>query len=79
MQFLTDKEKDKGGHTQIQLDSTREESLRSQYVPPEPKISILSRPKTTNARNLNGQKSKAQPVKTLEQVEKWIRLVFLIV
>jgi hypothetical protein len=57
----------------VALDPTREESLRSQYVAPEPKIKLLTRPKLNNTqRNKQGDsgsksKSKSQP-KTLEQV-----------
>lgn len=48
----------------------QEESLRTQYVPPEPRISILSRPKKNSPEDMSGSngKSKNQPVKTLEQV-----------
>jgi len=59
----------------VQLDDTLLESLRSQYVPPEPKISILSRPKASsgvsNTHHLNGHCSnKNKPVKTLQQREQ---------
>jgi len=58
----------------VQLDDTSQESLRSQYVPPEPKISILSRPKASsggsNSQQLNGHSSKNKPVKTLQQREQ---------
>jgi len=57
----------------IVLDSTREESQRSQYVPPEPRIKLLARPKSNNVGSMNGESSKLksqQPVKTLEQREK---------
>lgn len=49
----------------------QEESPRTQYVPPEPRISVLSRPKKKSAEDMNSNgKSKNQPVKTLEQVNK---------
>jgi len=61
----------------IVLDSTREESQRSQYVPPEPRIKLLARPKSNSAGSMNGSSSKSksqqQPVKTLEQREKEYR------
>ena len=56
----------------ITIDSTREESLRTQYVPPEPKLKILARPKgnrTHQASTNNTAKGgKPAPAKTLQQV-----------
>ncbi len=48
----------------------QEESPRTQYVPPEPRISVLSRPKKKSAEDMSNGKSKKEPVKTLEQVDK---------
>jgi len=56
----------------IPLDTTREENRRTQYAPPEPKITLLARPKASGSSRLNessGSKVQ-QPLKTLEQREK---------
>lgn len=51
-----------------------EESLRTQYVPPEPTVKILKRPARNNVHGsgegplLNGDSKPRQPVKTLQQV-----------
>lgn len=54
----------------------QDESMRTQYVPPEPRISILTRPRkpspeesSSNGNDNSKAKSKAQQVKTLEQVK----------
>ncbi|ODN05486.1 SUZ domain-containing protein 1 [Orchesella cincta] len=54
------------------IDLSQEESMRTQYVAPEPRISILSRPKkkTPGDDVSNSMKGKNQPVKTLEQREQ---------
>jgi len=59
----------------VVLDSTREESLRTQYVAPEPKLTILSRPKQNsgNPRNQSHAKLKnktAAKSKSLQQREE---------
>jgi len=65
-----------GGDSRIELDSTSSESLRTQYVSPEPKpLSILSRPKCSEIKNLKGNglvklNPKVTPVKTLQQREQ---------
>jgi hypothetical protein len=51
-----------------------EDSLRTQYVPPEPTVKILKRPARNNIHGsgdgplLNGDSKPRQPVKTLQQV-----------
>ena len=70
-------------NSQIELDSTTQESLRSQYVPPEPKVKILSRPKLSdpnpNLTNGGGAKNKkAQITKTLQQVELTVHVLYAI-
>ncbi|CAL8072838.1 unnamed protein product [Orchesella dallaii] len=55
------------------IDLSQDESMRTQYAPPEPRISILSRPKkktSGEAHVSNSMKGKNQPVKTLEQREQ---------
>jgi len=56
----------------VPLDSTREENRRTQYAPPEPRITLLARPKASGSQRSNessGSKVQ-QPLKTLEQREK---------
>jgi len=53
----------------------QDDSMRTQYVPPEPRISILSRPKKKSSEDSSGSRSsqsktKNQTVKTLEQREQ---------
>jgi hypothetical protein len=51
-----------------------EDSMRTQYVPPEPAVKILKRPARNNIHGsgdgtlLNGDSKPRQPVKTLQQV-----------
>jgi hypothetical protein len=51
-----------------------EDSLRTQYVPPEPTVKILKRPARNNVPGsgegplLNGDSKPRQPIKTLQQV-----------
>jgi hypothetical protein len=51
-----------------------EDSLRTQYVPPEPTVKILKRPARNNIHGsgdgslINGDSKPRQPVKTLQQV-----------
>jgi len=57
-------------HSEIVI---QDDSMRTQYVPPEPRISILSRPKKSDessASRNSHSKSKNQAVKTLEQREQ---------
>jgi hypothetical protein len=52
-----------------------EDSLRTQYVPPEPTVKILKRPARNNVIGgvdgpvLNGDSKPRQPIKTLQQVK----------
>lgn len=58
----------------------QDDSIRTQYVPPEPRISILSRPKKSSPSKTRESQSKSknqQPVKTLEQVNKSLLLALL--
>ena len=68
--IFADADKARISSTQIELDSTTQESLRTQYVPPEPKLKILSRPKSASPNpQANGVKSKKpQVTKSLQQV-----------
>ncbi|CAG7724136.1 unnamed protein product [Allacma fusca] len=57
----------------ITLDSTTQESLRTQYAPPEPKMTILARPKENNNTQIkiaSKQTSKTAPAKSLQQREQ---------
>jgi hypothetical protein len=57
----------------IVLDSTTQESLRTQYAPPEPKMKILARPKANNntqVKNASKHGSKTAPAKSLQQREQ---------
>jgi len=58
-------------HSEIVI---QDDSMRTQYVPPEPRISILSRPKKKGAEESSESRSqlkaKNQSVKTLEQREQ---------
>jgi len=56
-------------HSEIVI---QDDSMRTQYVPPEPRISILSRPKKNSSEESSASqsKSKSQAVKTLEQREQ---------
>jgi len=57
----------------ITIDSTREESLRTQYAPPEPKLKILARPKgnrSSKTESNSVKTPKSAPAKTLQQREE---------